>query len=63
MEYNEKLKKKACNELEEYANKSKLSLQDWEAIHMLSDTVKNFNKNEMQILFLFCTIQFMYFYI
>lgn len=47
MEYNEKLKKKACNELEEYANKSKLSLQDWEAIHMLSDTVKNFNKNEM----------------
>lgn len=47
MEYNEKLKKKACNELEEYANKSKLSLQDWEAIHLLSDTVKNFNKNEM----------------
>ena len=47
MEYNEKLKKKACNELEEYANKSKLSLQDWEAIHMLSDTVKNFNKNKM----------------
>ena len=47
MEYIEKLKKKACNELDEYASKNKLSAQEWELIHMLSDTVKNFDKIEM----------------
>ena len=46
-EYNEKLKKKACNELEEYGNKSKLSYEDWKVIHLLEDTVKNINKNKM----------------
>ena len=47
MEYIEKLKKKACDELDEYASKNKLSAQEWELIHMLSDTVKNFDKIEM----------------
>ena len=46
-EYNDKLKKKACNELEEYGNKSKLSYEDWKVIHLLEDTVKNINKNKM----------------
>jgi hypothetical protein len=46
-EYNDKLKKKACNELEEYGNKSKLSYEDWNVIHLLEDTVKNINKNKM----------------
>lgn len=46
-EYNEKLKKKACNELEEYGNKSKLSYEDWKVVHLLEDTVKNINKNKM----------------
>lgn len=45
-EYNEKLKKKACNELEEYGNKSKLSYEDWKVVHLLEDTVKNINKNK-----------------
>lgn len=47
MEYIEKLKKKACKELEEYAERPKLSLQDWEVIHMLTDTEKNLDKIEM----------------
>ena len=47
MEYIEKLKKKACNELDEYASKNKLSVQEWELIHMLGDTIKNFDKIEM----------------
>lgn len=46
-EYNDKLKKKACNELEEYGNKPKLSYEDWKVIHLLEDTVKNINKNKM----------------
>ena len=46
-EYNDKLKKKACNELEEYGNKSKLSYEDWKVVHLLEDTVKNINKNKM----------------
>ena len=47
MEYIEKLKKKACKELEDYADRPKLSMQDWEAIHMLTDTEKNLDKIEM----------------
>lgn len=47
MEYIEKLKKKACKELEEYAERPKLSLQDWEVIHMLTDTEKNLDKISM----------------
>lgn len=47
MEYIEKLKKKACKELEDYAERPKLSLQDWEVIHMLTDTEKNLDKIEM----------------
>ena len=47
MEYIEKLKKKACKELEEYAERPKLSMQDWEVIHMLTDTEKNLDKIEM----------------
>lgn len=47
MEYVEKLKKKACKELEDYAERPKLSLQDWEVIHILTDTEKNLDKIEM----------------
>ena len=46
-EYSEKLKKKACSELEDYASRNKLSVQEWQLIHMLTDTVKNLDKIEM----------------
>ena len=47
MEYIEKIKKMLCKELDEYAMKSKLTMADLEAVHKLTDTVKNLDKIEM----------------
>lgn len=47
MEYIEKIKKLLCKELDEYAMKSKLTMADLEAVHKLTDTVKNLDKIEM----------------
>ena len=47
MEYIEKIKKILCKELDEYAMKSKFSMADVEAIHKLTDTVKNLDKIAM----------------
>lgn len=44
MEYIEKLKKKLCDELDEYARKPEMSAGDLEAIHKLTDTIKNIDK-------------------
>ena len=47
MEYIEKIKKMLCKELDEYAMKSKLTMADLEAVHKLTDTVKNLDKIAM----------------
>ena len=47
MEYIEKIKKMLCKELDEYAMKSKLSMSDVDAIHTLTDSVKNLDKIAM----------------
>jgi hypothetical protein len=47
MEYIEKIKKMLCKELDEYAMKGKLTMADLEAVHKLTDTVKNLDKIEM----------------
>lgn len=47
MEYIEKIKKMLCKELDEYAMKSKLSMADVDAIHTLTDSVKNLDKIAM----------------
>ena len=47
MEYIEKIKKKLCDELEEYAMKSKLTMQDLEPLQLMTDIVKNLDKIEM----------------
>ena len=47
MEYIEKIKKMLCKELDEYAMKSKLTMADLEAVHKLTDTVKNLDKISM----------------
>jgi hypothetical protein len=47
MEYIEKIKKKLCDELEEYAMKSKLTMQDLEPLQLMTDIVKNLGKIEM----------------
>ena len=44
MEYIKKIKKMLCNELDEYAMKGKLTMADLEAVHKLSDTIKNLDK-------------------
>ena len=44
MEYMDKLKKKLCDELDEYARKPDMSAGDLEAIHKLTDTIKNIDK-------------------
>lgn len=46
MEYIEKLKKMLCKELDEHAMKGKLTMADVEAVHKLTDTVKNLGKIE-----------------
>lgn len=40
----EELKEMLCKELEEYANKDDMSAGDLEAIHKLTDTIKNIDK-------------------
>ena len=47
MEYLEKLKTTLCDELEEYARKPEMSAGDLEAIHKLTDTIKNIDKITM----------------
>jgi hypothetical protein len=47
MEYIEKIKKKLCDELEEYAMKSKLTMQDLEPLQLMTDIVKNLDKIKM----------------
>ena len=41
------LKEKLCEELEEYARKQDIGAGDLEAIHKLTDTIKNIDKIEM----------------
>ena len=47
MEYIEKIKKMLCKELEEYAMKNKLTMQDLEPLQLMTDIVKNLDKIEM----------------
>jgi hypothetical protein len=47
MEYIDKIKKMLCKELDEYAMKGKLTMADLEAVHKLTDTVKNLDKIAM----------------
>ena len=47
MEYIEKIKKMLCKELDEYAMKGKLTMAELDAVHKLTDTVKNLDKIEM----------------
>ena len=47
MEYMHELKEKLCDELEEIARKGDFSAGDLEAVHKLTDTIKNLDKIEM----------------
>lgn len=47
MEYMYELKEKLCEELDEIARKPEMSAGDLEAIHKLTDTIKNLDKIEM----------------
>lgn len=47
MEYMHELKEKLCEELDEIARKPEMSAGDLEAIHKLTDTIKNLDKIEM----------------
>lgn len=47
MEYMHELKEKLCDELEEIARKPEMSAGDLEAVHKLTDTIKNIDKIEM----------------
>ena len=47
MEYMHDLKEKLCDELEEIARKGEFSAGDLEAVHKLTDTIKNLDKIEM----------------
>ena len=47
MEYMYELKDKLCDELEEIARKGDFSAGDLEAVHKLTDTIKNLDKIEM----------------
>ena len=47
MEYMHELKDKLCKELEEIARKPEMSAGDLEAVHKLTDTIKNLDKIEM----------------
>ena len=47
MEYMHELKEKLCDELEEIARKGELSAGDLEAVHKLTDTIKNIDKIEI----------------
>ncbi len=45
--YMHELKEKLCEELEEIARKPEMSAGDLEAVHKLTDTIKNIDKIEM----------------
>ena len=47
MEYMHDLKDKLCKELDEIARKPEMSAGDLEAVHKLTDTIKNLDKIEM----------------
>lgn len=47
MEYMHELKEKLCDELDEIARKPEMSAGDLEAVHKLTDTIKNLDKIEM----------------
>ena len=47
MDYMHELKEKLCDELEEIARKGELSAGDLEAVHKLTDTIKNIDKIEI----------------
>lgn len=47
MEYMDKLRDKLCKELEEIARKPEMSAGDLEAVHKLTDTIKNLDKIEI----------------
>lgn len=47
MKYLHELKEKLCEELQEIAEKQDLSAGDLEAVHKLTDTIKNIDKIEM----------------
>lgn len=47
MGYMHELKEKLCDELEEIARKPEFSAGDLEAVHKLTDTIKNIDKIEM----------------
>ena len=47
MEYIEKIKKMLCKELDEYAMKNKLTMQDLEPLQLMTDIVKNLDKIEL----------------
>lgn len=47
MEYMHELKEKLCDELEEIARKGEFSAGDLEAVHKLTDTIKNIEKISM----------------
>ena len=47
MDYMHELKEKLCDELEEIARKGEFSAGDLEAVHKLTDTIKNIEKISM----------------
>ena len=47
MEYIEKIKKMLCKELDEYAMKNKLTMNDLQPVHLMTDIIKNLDKIEM----------------
>lgn len=47
MKYLHELKEKLCEELQEIAEKQDMSAGDLEAVHKLTDTIKNIDKIEM----------------
>ena len=47
MEYIEKIKKMLCKELDEYAMKQKLTMNDLQPVHLMTDIIKNLDKIEM----------------
>lgn len=47
MEYIEKIKKMVCKELDEYAMKNKLTMNDLQPVHLMTDIIKNLDKIEM----------------
>ena len=47
MEYIEKIKKMLCKELDEYAMKGKLAMNDLQPVHLMTDIIKNLDKIAM----------------